>query len=269
MIQKSLLLTLTLLSFSLAAQADPPRHPWQLDESYNGSHREAFEKLRFQIQNLVATGQLELASRMGLDYREGFRYPLTVGFVDEGPSRSEYALAYVKLWVDESGIHQRLNINLDAYERFPFNFEKVFYHEMSHVVLSDAVGADAFTKFPVWFIEGTALWVAGQGEQLTRAEAHRYPGYAEHVLVADLEGPRQALLYPQYFLAVEYIVQTKGVAALQNMTRDLVNGKPYEESLVYNLGENWSTFQKNVRDFSARTIYNLGTGNPFEKERPY
>jgi len=259
----------SLFLFYSQAVSQETRTPWKLDDSYNGPHPETFQKLRFYIPGLVNTVQLEIASKMGLDYQEGFRYPFTIGFVEEPPQKGEYALAYVRLFDDGSGFRQRLNINLDAYDRAPFDFDKVFFHEMSHVVLSDALGSDAFAKLPAWLIEGTALWVANQGEQLTRAEAHRYPGAAESILLSDLEAPRQAKLYPQYYLAIEYIVETKGIGALQNLIRDLVKGQPYREALAYDLGESWEAFQKNVRDFSARTIQSLGTGSPFEKERAY
>jgi len=254
---------------SRPGQAGETRTACQLDESYNGPHQEAFQKLRFYIPNLLSTTQLELASDMGLDYQEGFRYPFTIGFVDEPLSGSEYALAYVQLSRGDGGFRQRMNINLEAYSRRPFNFDKVFRHEMSHAILSDAVGGDVFAKLPVWLIEGLAIWVAEQGEQLTRAEAHRYPAYAEKILVSDLEGPRRANLYPQYFLAIEYIVKTKGVGSLQNLLHDLVNERPLREAMAYNLGEDWETFQKNVRDFSIQYIRNLGTGSPLEREQPY
>jgi len=249
--------------------AENHRQAWKLDESYDGPHQEAFQKLRFYIPGLVSTAQLEMASQMGLDYRDGFHYPLTIGFVEEPAMGSEYELAYVRLSADDSGISQRLNINLDAYSRLDFNFDKVFYHEMSHIVLSDAVGAEAFTKLPVWLVEGLAVWVADQGEQLTRAEAHRYPGYADRILILDLNSPRQGNAYPQYFMAIQYIVESKGVTALQNFVHDLVQTRPLKEAMMYNLGEDWPTFQKKVREFSIRYIKNMGTGDLFQKENPY
>jgi hypothetical protein len=264
----AVLVSFMLLS-SQPGQAGETRTPCQLDDSYDGPHQDAFQKLRFYIPNTINTTQIELASDMGLDYREGFRYPFTIGFVDEPVSGSEYALAYVQLSQGDLGFRQRMNINLEAYSQLPFNFDKVFRHEMSHAILSDAVGGDAFGKLPVWLIEGLAVWVAGQGEQLTRAQAHRYPAYAEKALVSGLEGPRRAGLYPQYFLAIEYIAKTKGIGALQNLLHDLVNERPLREALAYNLGEDWETFQNNVRNFSVQYIRNLGTGSPFEREQPY
>jgi len=258
----------TLLALPQTSRSET-RVPCVVDDTYQGPHADAFQALRFMIPGLADATQIQVSSKMGLDYTEGFRYPLTIGFVDESLAGGEYALAYVREIENGAEIRQRMNINLEAYARDTFNFEKIFTHEMSHAIFADAVGIDTFRKLPVWLIEGLALWVADQGEALTRAEAHRYPAYAEKILVADLEQPRQARLYPQYFLAIAYIEKTKGAGALQNLVRDLAAGKPYREALADDVGEDWGTFQKNVRNFSIAYIRDLGTGSPLDKEQPY
>ena len=254
--------------FSLSGVRAEPRFPCRVDDSYSGPRQEAFQKLRFAIPGLAQADQVEVSSKMGLDYRDGFRYPLTIGFTDSPLPMGEYALAYVHLYQYGTEIRQEMNINLEAYAQSSFDFEKVFAHEMSHAILADALGKEAFGKLPTWLIEGLALWVAGQGEELARAEAHRYPAFAERVLVRDLTQPASAAMYPQYFLAVEYIEKTKGAAAIQNLVHDLAGGKTFPEALAYNV-EGWEDFQKNVRDFSTRYIQSLGPGEYGKKERPY
>ena len=72
---------------------------------------------------LMRQTALQMSVRLGLQYEEGWAYPLVVGFVDGAPRGAESALAYVQLGTsEEAGIRQDLKINLTAYERENFNF---------------------------------------------------------------------------------------------------------------------------------------------------
>jgi len=258
-----------LLLIPTHVQPKTDRRPYTLNETYGGPHEQAFLDLRHRIPGLMQAAQVEMAAAMGLRYERGFRYPLQVGFVDEGAKGAEHALAFVKLYQGSTGIRQELWVNLSAYAANAFDFEKVFLHEMNHVILSDALGANVFSRVPIWFVEGVALYVAKQGEQLTRAEAHRYPGYASRMLVGSLETPRHATFYPQYYLALRYITEKSGEAILPLLIQDLVAKRSIQDAIQNHLREDWSTFQQHVREFSTEYLDALGTGNPFRSERAY
>lgn len=230
-----------------------PIHTWTIDGSYAGPNQEALGQLTARLPLLMNLAFIDVAQRMGIEREGGFRYPLTIRFVDELPSGAEQRWAYVKLTSDLSGTRQDLYANLEAYRRGSGYFDKAYLHEMGHVFLAEAIGPRAFSVLPVWFVEGMAMWSAEEGKPAVKAHIlarlERFETGAE--LLGPLEGERQMTRYPQYYMAIEYISQAKGPEALRQIIEDLAGGTELKEALRNRLGEDWNVFKENVRRFSA------------------
>jgi hypothetical protein len=251
-------------------EAAPPRVQWAMDESYDGSEQTLFEQLRVKVPVLMRQTMIDIAVRLGLDFEEGWAYPLTVRFVDDSPSTVENALAYTQLFSDGGRFGQYLNINLSSYHRENYNFEKVFAHELVHAMVNDAIGAQAALVLPIWLHEGLAVYGANQGEQMVRSYVYQYFDNAEHRLVKGLESPHGALNYAEDYLAIKYIHDKHGVNSLHNFVHEVILRKgDVPGALQYTCFENWPDFQKNVDGFAKEEIATLLHNKHGSAGQPY
>jgi hypothetical protein len=242
-----------------------------MDETYNGPHQAAFQQIRTTIPNLMRQTCIDISVRTGMDFQEGWQYPLVVGFVDGTPMGMENILAYVQLGKTEDGAFaQRLNINLEAYERETFSLEKVFAHELVHAMMNDAIGGEAARYLPTWFQEGLAVFGADQGEKMVKAYAHRTYGMGEGTLINGLEGPHGALDYAEDYLAMKYIYEKIGSNAFHNFIKDVINKKGnISSALEYTCFLKWDEFQQKVKEYSKEQIKNFGPPERGESQKPY
>jgi hypothetical protein len=251
-----LLLLVSLLTFvTEPAHTDPAtaRIAATLTQEYHGAHQSEFTSQFDRVRLLVRQAQLEVSSRLGLiQYQEGFQYPMTIRFDDGAPEGVESALAYVQLQQSDKDFQQQLVINLDALTAHPMDFDTVFYHEMTHAVMNDAVGGEAAIKIPHWVQEGLAVYVSGEGDQRVKFLASHVHKSQASALLYPLGGPVYANAYPQYYLAIKYLLDTYSVNAVQGLVRDLIAGKSITDSIYDCTGLSWDAYQKNVHDYSLQ-----------------
>jgi len=241
-----------------------------MDESYDGPHQASFNKLKWEIPNLIRQTTIDMSVRLGLSFDDGWRYPLTVGFVDGAPRGVENVLAFVQYHKMDKGLRQDLLINVRAYEKQGFDFEKVFAHELVHAMLNDAFASESIVILPRWLHEGLAVFGADQGEQMVRVYVHRYWGFAEGKLLNGLEGPHTALDYAEDYWAVKYINEKHGPNFLHGFMREVIqrNGD-VKGALQYTCSETWEEFEKNVRKFAIEEIQEIGPPTRGKIENPY
>jgi len=226
--------------------------------------------MTWDIPVLMRQTLINLSVRLGLDFEEGWRYPLTVRFTDGSPRGAENTLAYVILYTDEKGIRQDLFINLTAYKERKFNFEKVLAHELVHAMLNDALGAEAMQIFPVWLNEGLAVYGADQGEKMAQAYVYQYTGFAEGKLINGLEGPHRALDYAEDYWAIKYIPKRHGPNALRLFVDEIVYRKgDVEAAYKYLFQEDWDKFLEGHNKFSKEEIKRIGPAQRGKKVNPY
>ncbi len=254
----------------LLADEPAPRASWVLDESYQGPHRDSFQRLRFEVPILMRQTLINLSGRLGMNFQEGWLYPVTVGFVDTTPFGRENTLAYVSLLSDGERIFQHLHINLTAYEREAFNFDKVFAHELVHAMLNDAIGAEAAVVLPVWFHEGLAIYGAEQGEQMLNAYLKTHADLSVEEFINGLEGPHGPLDYVEDYLAFKYIYKEHGINALHYFVRDVIRRKgDIAGAIDVTCGESWEGFKKNAAAFSEEEIEQQRRRMRGGTEKPY
>jgi hypothetical protein len=271
------LIRFPLFLFILFVFSQPPlfsdettRVPYELNESYQGVHQASFQKLRWEVPSLVRQTMIDLSVRLGLDFNEGWRYPLTIGFIDGAPFGVENILAYVQLSSNETGIIQTLNINLEAYDRESFDFKKVFAHEMVHAMLNDQLGAEAAMVFPVWLHEGLAVYGSNQGESMVLSYVSQLGGSAERRILTGLEGSHGGYDYAEDYLALKYLVSKHGQNCLHNFLKEVVRRQgDIPGALKYTCFETWDDFQKNAMVFSREEIRSLDPHRRRDYQRPY
>lgn len=259
---------LLVIVFGSLAHAD--RLQWTLNEEYDGPHRASFQKLRYLIPNLMRQTTLNIAVRLGMDFQEGWQYPLTIGFVDGSPYGTENILAYVQLYRDDQGhFGQLLNINLEAFDVEGFDFEKVFTHELVHAMMNDSIGGEAAIKLPTWFQEGIAVFGADQGDEMVKVYAHNNFGTGR-IMINGLEGQHGALDYAEDYLAFKFINEKVSSNALHNFVREVLSRQgDIPGALQYTCQLNWDEFNKKLKEYSEGVIKDLGPSRRGESTRPY
>ncbi len=236
----------------------PSHRPASLSQTYSGTHQTEFLIDYDRVRILVPLAQLEVSARLGLiQYREGFQYPIQIRFQDGLPPGLENALAYVQLKSSITGFVQELVINLDELIAHPMDFDTVFYHEMTHAVMNDAVGGEASLRIPHWLQEGLAIYVSGEGDARVKAAAEVLYKSQAPSLAFDLDGPVRGAAYPQYYLAVKYILDKYSINAVQGIARELIEGKTLEFAIQDNMALSPDQYKKEVQQYSLRIFKDI------------
>jgi hypothetical protein len=254
---ESALLRICLLANLLWVLALPAQARYQaaLIHDYPGRHQDEFITQYDRVRLLTRQAQLEVSTRLGLlQYREGFDSPLVIRFEDGAPEGLENSLAYVRLMQNGHQFVQELVINLDATAASPVDFDQIFYHEMTHAVMNDAVGGEASMKIPHWVQEGLAQYVSGEGENRVTQAARQFRKSQVHALLYDLDGPYAGFAYPQYYLAIAYLHEKHSVNAVQALVRDLILGKSITDAIEEATGQSWEKFQDEMRAYSLNVL---------------
>jgi hypothetical protein len=226
---------------------------------YHGTFPDAFTQQFDRVRLLTRQAQLEVSSRLGLfQYQEGFHYPIRIRFEDNAPAGLENTLAFVRLMQNSQGeFSQELVVNLNETRQGAMDFDQVFFHEMTHAVLNDAVGGEASLKIPHWIQEGLAQYVSNEGEPRLRKATAGLTRLTVHVLLCDLNGPYSSRAYPQYYLAIKYLYEKYTSNAIQALVRMLIDGKPCREALQETTGVPWERFQQDLHDYSLNTLKDI------------
>jgi hypothetical protein len=242
------------LLFFLCAPAHA-RYEAILLKEYAGAHPDAYIAKLDRVRLLTRQAQVEVSARLGLiQYREGFQWPLLVRFDDSAPPGIENALAYVRLSQSAKGFVQELVVNLSAAEKYPGDFDKIFYHEMTHAVLNDALGGQAATLLPHWVQEGLAQFVSEEGKERLSSAAARYKRSQVGALLHPLNGVYAAHAYPQYYLAIEYLYEKHSVNSVQALVRNLIQGKSVVDAIAESTGLTWDKFHEEVQIYSLKVL---------------
>jgi len=245
---------LVMAALALPAPA-ASRQEATLAQDYHGAFPDVFTSQSDRVRLLVKQAQLEVSARLGLvQYQEGFQYPLEIRFADGAPAGVEHALAYVQMSQGGADFRQELVVNLAEAAHNPFDFDQVFYHEMTHAVLNDSIGGEASARVPHWVQEGLAQYVSGEGEpRIVRVTQHLRRSQVQ-VLLCDLNGPYSAQAYPQYYLAIQDLYEKHSSNAVQALVRDLIAGQDASHAVEDATGLSWDDFTSEVRIYSLKVL---------------
>jgi hypothetical protein len=241
-----------ILSFAAPLVAkEELRHPAVFQTSYQGTHPDLYTQQQDRVRILLRQAQLEISSQLGLlSYREGFRCPLLVRFDDTPAPRVEHALAYVQMGTIDNEPVQELVVNLDVMAKGAPDFDLIFYHEMTHAVLNDAVVSRTQQMLPSWVQEGLAVYISGDGDARVKALAQTTRKSQAKNLVRDIELP--VLDYARNYLAFKYLHDQHTINSLQAFVRDLTQGKTPEEAIEDSTGLRWDVFREKLKEYSLK-----------------
>jgi hypothetical protein len=273
-------LGLALFFTALPAIADnSERRPAVLMKEYTGPYQSEFATQFDRVRLLAHQAQLEVSARLGLaQYREGFQYPVIIRFSDGAPEGLESPLAYVSLMKsvprDSTMVspaimaaaptfQQEIVINLEEVRKQTIQFDTVFFHEMTHAVLNDAVGGEAAMKIPRWLQEGLAMYVSDEGERRVRKAAEKLKRSQTSALLYSLDAEPVGKAYPQYYLAVKYILDKHSINALQALIRNLIAGRTIDEAIQDALGISRSDMYRNIAAYSKTTFEGIAIPDGF------
>ncbi|MCB9728193.1 MAG: hypothetical protein H6744_09875 [Deltaproteobacteria bacterium] len=114
-----------------------------------------------------------------------------------------------------------------------FSLAETFDHELSHILLHAAVGAQ---PVPRWFTEGVAIWQAGEDVLDRLVPARRAALTRSLIPLEDLsrgfpaQGAPLELAYAQSALFVHWLEREYGATALPRLARAMREGAPFEQA---------------------------------------
>ncbi len=250
-----LLLIVSLLASFARAQEPAQRYQPVFLADYQGEHPELAARYGPQVEPLLKKLPSQVAVRLGLSaYEQGFRYPITIRFVDHLAPHVAHALAGVTLDVSGGRIRQEFEVSLDDLAKDPMDFELLLAHEMTHAVLTDSTGALPSLRFEPWLQEGLAEWASGDGEMRLRRARETANESPAADWVRDIDAPETGKSYVQYYLAIKYLIELNGTPGLQAFVRLLVQGVPPKEALRRRYGLGWTDFKSNVKAYTIATL---------------
>ena len=241
----------------LWADSPSPRFSAAFQTSYSGAYQDLYRDQVERVRLLIRQAQLEVSTRLGLlQYQEGFRYPLTVRFADNTPPNAENTLAYVHMVSANGSVGQEMVVNLSVFAEHSTDFDMVFYHEMTHAVLNDALELQDLMNVPHWVQEGLAVYVAGNGEAIVSQVAKHFRKSTVKNFVLDLDQTHGYMIYPQGYLVFKYLNDTYSVNAVEAFVRDLTQGKNAVAAIEDSANVPYDTFKQQLQEYSIDAYKN-------------
>ncbi len=237
-----------ILCCCLLAQADGG---WELSGKTGGSEA----RLDALVRELSASRKLALEkTRTRLELAPG---KLSIRWVVQS-RRSGEGLAAVKAeagWTEVGKTEVVVTIPAWRYLAFPAKVRRVVVHEAVHAVMASRIGtAEAYRAVPVWFREGTALLVSGEGPERVddRISATLLKGGSSADFLAGVTG-RQ--VYPaEGYLSVLWIEQRLGTSGFREFLSRLAEGGVFKTELEKLTGLRLSGLEKAMLQDAVRRI---------------
>jgi hypothetical protein len=247
--------TASLLLLPALTSADP-RFTASFQLSYQGAYQDLFVQQQERVRLLVRQSQVEVSSQLGLfQYQEGFRLPLTIRFADTTNPGAEHALAFVHFVNSSSGLQQEMVVNLSVCAQNPRDFDVIFYHEMTHAVMLDAMGPEQALALPRWVHEGLATYVSGEGKERVHEVAQHFHKSTVGRIVHDIDEPG-VVDYIHAYLAFQYLKEKYSVNALQGFVRDVIQGKTAPAAFEDMTGVPYDRFRHDLQEYTLATLQN-------------
>lgn len=129
----------------------------------------------------------------------------------------------------------------------------VFRHEVSHIALLRAAGANA-DSLPRWFVEGFAEWQANEHSTAQDAELLTAARVGKLLPLSSLDNgfPEDdtglGVAYAQSAVFVRYLVLAKGEGAINDAVSRVAQGEPFGVAMRHALGDNLALMESRFLD---------------------
>lgn len=236
----------------------------EIVDKYTGGFKDDYPGVLQRVRIMAPLAQQDVITHLGLMLqKQVFSHPVTIRFDDGVPVPNENSFFYIQPAAGDT-YGQVLMVNVEGIARFvkgsaPHDnqIRKAFYYAMTHLVLNDIAGGETDKLLPLWYQEGLAVQVSEMGKDFVKQAAEKVQRSQARVLVLPLNEPRPYLgprLYAQYYLAIQYIIDTHGTDSLQQLTRDMINGKSAADAIQSDLNQDWPAFEKGVETYSEQAF---------------
>jgi len=199
-----------------------------------------------ELPSMRAQAFSAIESRLGITYTDSGS--IKIKMVDAGEKLARGTGILTARRTTEKDPHGGEVLVINLYNEYVLNGivpepAREIAHEMTHAVMRELMGREAYVRLPRWLREGLALYVARQGEdRLSFIFANAAPAHP-HSHLNGLEGKHSFNDYAEDYLAVLYIAQVRGKKALEDfvslVVKELV---PYREALERATGMKYHEF---------------------------
>jgi len=250
-----------MLPLSVLADTPDTTQLASIDNHYSGGYMDAFPQELSVIQTYVTAAQSGVASKIGLQFGQGFHHPVMIRFEDGAPRINENPYFYIRTQGMGEAFRQDLVVNVEAYakptsisEHNFSNLRSSFWYGMSQLMLNDLAAGDPDKALPTWLQEGLSVYASGSGEALLKEVVRRMPKSRVKELTGGLNSPDPYLTpdeLARYFLAVDFIA-SKGV--LQTFVTNMIREPSAADAVRGAFGYDWPDFETNVQNYSIQQL---------------
>jgi tetratricopeptide (TPR) repeat protein len=250
------ILAFLVLAGGVGRSQDAPAPSW-IDAGYSGRYArlDAFREYVRELPGLRRSAIERFNDTLGCGYKDSER--ITVSFRDASDPDADiwkrFTGGFLETSWDGTGPQRHPDIVIHA--EFVVNGltdrNRQFTHEMTHAICREIMG-ERYSALPKWLREGIALYNAEQGEDrityfLTFLKYAREPGK----LLNGLLGEHSMEDYPEDYLAVRFLVETRGRNVIMGMIDTIVSGKTAEDAVKAATGLEFGDFEKAARAWAA------------------
>src|SRR5882724_2652615 len=112
-----LCLVLALAAPCALSAVDGMTHPAKIVTDYAGGYKDDFPQELNSVKSFILSAQSDIATRMGLQYGQGFLHPVTLRFDDGAPAVNENPFFYVQSKSSGDAFTQEIVVNVEAFAR--------------------------------------------------------------------------------------------------------------------------------------------------------
>ncbi len=186
------------------------------------------------IIEAVLSGRETLKSTLGLDFQGEFYIFLASKSAEFG----ELTGWRLPEWTQGVAVPQQRRVVLKSpkFSGTGFDLSKAAVHEFVHIVIAEEVG-----DVPLWFNEGLAVFLSGEGyfDQKTLDQAalgRKILAFEEMESVLRFDPLKAQLAYSQSLSAVQYLVVEFGPDVLRRIFNGLKSGEKFDRSFFQATG---------------------------------
>ena len=235
--------------------------PASILDVYKGGFKDDYPQELVRVRSYVLPVQSEIATLFGMQYGQGFLYPVTIRFDDGAPAVSENPYFYVQTKGTGPDFRQDVVVNVEAFAKHRSDWPAKestlrggFRYALTQVLLNDIAAGDADKALPLWAQEGLCVYASGNGEEFVKTAAERVRRSRVTELVGELNSPSPYLVpkdWALYYLAVKYVAVTGN---LQAFVRDITSGQSAADTVRNSLNEEWPAFEEHVHAYALQAL---------------
>lgn len=134
------------------------------------------------------------------------------------------------------------------------DLETILTHELVHAIQRERLEPETYSAIPRWAREGLAIYGAGEGDWHLEYAVGRHFDDLDKVLtgLGNTENPYEG--YPYYALAIRYLEETYGVAAVKAFAGRLTRGEGSADAIRAVTSKDFAAFEAEVKAYAEKAV---------------